>query len=117
MSDAVSYLQLDEGQPEGDAQPAELRRVGVEATELLDGSAVDAERIRLVLAGRPTNAHWCVDGVAVKSDRYGAQSYLVDDLDALCAGLDLAARIREFASRSGVQALGEEGEHRVDGHL
>ena len=116
---AVSYLQFDESEPGEDAQPVELRRLGVEATELLDGSTVDAERVQLVVSGRATNAHWGVDGVVVKSDWCGAQSFLVDDLDALCAGLDpeVAARIREFASRSGVQALGEEGEHGVDGHL
>ena len=101
-TDAVSYLQLDESEPEGDPQTAELHRRGIEATELLDGSTVDAERIQLVLAGRSTNAHWCVDGVVVKSDWCGAQSFLVDDLDALCAGLDseVAARIREFAARA-----------------
>jgi hypothetical protein len=99
-ADAVSYLQFDEGEPEEHPQPAELRRLGIEATALLDGSTVDAERIQLVVAGRATNAHWCVDGVVVKSDWCGAQSFLVDDLDALCAGLDpeVAARIEEFAS-------------------
>ncbi|MCP3422569.1 hypothetical protein [Nocardioides pinisoli] len=98
--DAVSYLQLDESEPGEDAQQAELRRVGVEATELLDGSTVDAERVQLVLDGRSANTHWCIDGVVVKSDWCGAQSFLVDDLDALCAGLDpeVAARIREFAA-------------------
>ena len=70
-TDAVSYLQLDESEPEGDPQTAELHRRGIEATELLDGSTVDAERIQLVLAGRSTNAHWCVDGVVVKSDWCG----------------------------------------------
>jgi hypothetical protein len=97
-ADAVSYLQFDESEPEEDAQTAQLHRRGAEATELLDGSTVRAERIQLVLAGRPTNAHWCVDGVVVKSDWCGAQSFLVDDLDALCAGLDpeVAARINEF---------------------
>ena len=99
-ADAVSYLQFDESEPEEDPQAAELHRRGIEATELLDGSIVDAERIQLVLAGRPTNAHWCVDGAVVKSDWCGAQSFLVIDLDALCAGLDseVAARIREFAA-------------------
>jgi hypothetical protein len=98
--DTVSYVQFDESAPGEDAQEAELHRCGVEATELLDGSTVDAERVQLVLAGRSTNAHWCVDGVVVKSDWCGAQSFLVDDLDALCAGLDpeVAARIREFAA-------------------
>ncbi len=99
-ADAVSYLQFDESVPEEDVQTAELHRIGIEATELLDGSTVDAERIQLVLAGRSTNAHWCIDGVVVKSDWCGAQSFLVDDLDALCAGLDseVAARIKEFAA-------------------
>lgn len=61
---------------------------------------MDAERVQLVLAGHPTNAHWCVNGVVVKSDWCGAQSFLVDDLDDLCAGLDseVVARIREFAA-------------------
>lgn len=61
-----------------------------------------SERIQLVLAGRSTNAHWCIDGVVVKSDWCGAQSFLVDDLDALCAGLDseVAARIKEFAAQT-----------------
>lgn len=99
-ADSVSFLQFDESEPGADVQAAELHRCGIEATELLDGSTVAAERIQLVLAGRPTNAHWCVDGVVVKSDWCGAQSFLVDDLDALCAGLDpeVVARIREFAS-------------------
>jgi hypothetical protein len=99
--DTVSYVQFDESEPEEAAQRAELRRCGFEATQLLDGSTVDAERIQLVLDGRSTNAHWCVDGVVVKSDWCGAQSFLVDDLDALCEGLDpeVAARIREFAAR------------------
>jgi hypothetical protein len=100
-ADSVSFLQFDESEPEEHPQPAELRRLGTEATELLDGSVVDAERVQLVVAGRPTNAHWCVDGVVVKSDWCGAQSFLVDDLDALCAGLDpeVAALIEEFAAQ------------------
>ncbi len=99
-ADAVSHLQFDESDPTEAVQAAELRRVGVEATDLLDGSTVVAERIQLVVAGRPTNAHWCVDGVVVKSDWCGARSFLVDDVHALCAGLDaeVAARIREFAA-------------------
>lgn len=102
QTDTVTYLQFDESEPERDPQAAELLRTGVEATELLDGSIVYAERIQLVLAGRSTNAHWCVDGVVVKSDWCGAQSFLVDDLDALCAGLDseVAARIREFGAQA-----------------
>lgn len=101
-ADSVSYLQFDESGPEEDVQTAELHRIGIEATDLLDGSTVDAERIQLVLAGRSTNAHWCIDGVVVKSDWCGAQSFLVDDLDALCAGLDseVAARIKEFAAQT-----------------
>ena len=101
-TDAVSYLQFDESEPEEDPQAAELHRRGTEAIELLDGSIVDAERVQLVLAGRPTNAHWCVDGVVVKSDWRGAQSFLVDDPDAVCAGVDseVAARIREFAAQA-----------------
>ena len=37
----------------------------------------------------------------MKSDWCGAQSFLVDDLDTLCSGLDseVAARIREFAAQ------------------
>ena len=99
-ADTVSYVQFDESEPDMGAQPAELHRRGFEITELLDGSTVEAERIQLVLAGGPTNAHWCVDGVVVKSDWCGAQSFLVDDLDALCAGLDaeVAARIEEFVA-------------------
>ena len=99
-ADAVSFRQFDESEPD-DAQPVELHRLGVEATELLDGSTVDAERVQLVVAGRATNAHWCVDGVVVKSDWCGAQSFLVADLDALCAGLDpqVRARIEEFAAQ------------------
>lgn len=86
-ADTVSYLQFDESEPEGDPQTAQMHRRGIEATELSNGSTVDAERIQLVVAGRSTNAHWCVDGVVVKSDWCGAQSFLVDDLDALCARL------------------------------
>lgn len=56
----VSYVQFDESEPREGAQQAELRRRGAEATELLDGSTVDAERIQLVVTGRPTNTHWCV---------------------------------------------------------
>ena len=105
--DAVSYVQFDESEPEEGSQAAELHRRGIEATELLDGSTVDAERIQLVLAGHPTNAHWCVDGVVVKSDWCGAQSFLVDDLDALCAGLDseVAGRIREFDEQPAGEAI------------
>ncbi|MGF9761105.1 hypothetical protein AAII07_38550 [Microvirga sp. 0TCS3.31] len=101
-ADTVSYLQFDESEPEQDSQAAELHRIGVEATELLDGSPVDAERIQLVVAGHSTNTHWCLDGVVVKSDWCGAQSFLVDDLDALCAGLDseVAALIREFTAQA-----------------
>jgi hypothetical protein len=106
-ADAVSYVHFDESEPEEGARTAELHRRGIEATGLLDGSTVDAERIQLVLAGRSTNAHWCVDGVVVKSDWCGAQSFLVDDLDALCAGLDseVAARIREFAAHAVGKAI------------
>jgi hypothetical protein len=98
----ASYLQFDESEPTGACEAAELRRLGIETTELLDRSTGDAERIQLVLAGRPANTHWCVDGVVVKSDWCGAQSFLVDDLGALCAGLDaeVVARIREFAARA-----------------
>jgi hypothetical protein len=101
-ADAVSYLQFDESEPEQDPQAAQLHRIGIEATELLDGSTVYAERIQLVLAGHSTNTHWCIDGVVVKSDWCGAQSFLIDDLDALCSGLDseVAARIREFATQT-----------------
>ncbi len=79
-----------------------LHRRGSEPTELLDGTTVTAERVQLVLGGRPTNAHWAVDGVVVKSDWCGAQSFLVDDLGAALAGLDdeVVARIREFVARS-----------------
>lgn len=98
---SVSYVQFDESEPREGAQRAELRRCGPEVTELLDGSTVEAERIQLVVGGVATNAHWSVDGVVLKSDWCGAQSFLVDDLDALCAGLDaeLVARIREFAAQ------------------
>ena len=101
-ADTVSYVQFDESEPEQDPQAAALNRIGTEATELLDGSTVDAERVQLVLAGNATNAHWCVDGVVVKSDWCGAQSFLVTDLDALCSGLEseVAARIREFAAQA-----------------
>jgi hypothetical protein len=101
-ADAVSYVQFDESEPGAEAQAAQLRRRGTETTELLDGSTVEAELIHLVTAGRSTNAHWAVDGVVVKSDWCGAQSFLVDDPDALCAGLDpeVAARVREFAARA-----------------
>lgn len=97
----MSFVQFDEGEPENDALPAELRRTRVEATELLDGSTVVAERIEPVVAGRPTNTHWCIGGLVVKSDWDGAQSFLVGDVDAACAGLDweVAAHIREFAAR------------------
>lgn len=107
-ADTVFYLQFDESEPEQDPQAAELHRMGIEATELLDGSTVDAERVQLVVAGHSTNTHWCVDGVVVKSDWCGAQSFLVDDLDALCAGLDseVAARIREFAAPAVGSATG-----------
>ncbi len=107
--DTVSYVQFDESEPGAATQEAELHRRGFEETELLDGSTVEAERIQLVVARRPTNTHWCVEGRVVKSDWCGAESFLVDDLDALCAGLDreVAARIREFAAaRSGAAATG-----------
>ena len=99
-ADTTSYVQFDESEPEDDPQAAQLSRLGIEPTELLNGSRVDAERIQLVLDGRWSNAHWCVDGVVVKSDWCGAQSFLVDDLEVLCAGLDaeVAALIREFAA-------------------
>lgn len=98
--DTVSYLQFDESDPGGGVQEAELHRSGFEETELLDGSTVSAERVQLVLAGRTSNTHWCVDGVVVKSDWCGAESFLVDDLEALSAGLDVevAARITQFAA-------------------
>lgn len=98
----MSYLQFDESEPEGDPQTAQMHRRGIEATELSNGSTVDAERIQLVVAGSSADAHWCVDGVVVTSDWCGAQSSLVDDLDALCAGLDseVAARISEFAAQA-----------------
>lgn len=99
-ANSLSYVQFDESEPGADVQTAELHRRGIEPVELLDGSTVAAVRIQLVLDGRPTNAHWSVDGVVVKSDWCGAKSFLVDDLDALCAGLDpeVVARIREFAA-------------------
>lgn len=101
-ADTVSFLQFDESEPEGDPRTAQMHRRGIEATELLNGSTVDAEHFQLVVAGRSTNAHWCVDGVVVKSDWCGAQSFLVDDPDALCAGLDseVAARVSEFAAQA-----------------
>jgi len=101
-ADAVSYLQFDESEPDEDVQAVELRGTGVEATALLDGSMVDAQRVQLFVDGSSTNAHWCKDGAVVKSDWCGAQSFLVDDLDALCAGLDaeVAERIREFAAQA-----------------
>ena len=107
--ETVSYVQFDESEPGAPTQEAELHRRGVEEAELLGGAMVEAERIELVVAGRHTNTHWCVGGRVVKSDWCGAQSFLVDDLDALCEGLDreVAARIREFvSSRSGGAAAG-----------
>lgn len=97
----VSYVQFDEGAPRERPQQAELRRCGVEATELVDGSTAEAERIQLVVDGRPTNTHWCIGGVVVKSDWCGAQSFLIHDLDAICAGLDaeVVTRIREFGAQ------------------
>lgn len=99
--DTVSYVQFDEGEPEAGADEAELHRRGPETTELLDGSTVHAERVQVVLAGRHTNTHWSVDGVIVKSDWCGAESFLIDDVDALCEGLDpdVVAQIREFVRR------------------
>lgn len=101
-ADTVSYAQFDEAQPEEGTESAELRRGGTEVTGLLDGSTVSAERVQLTLDGRPANAHWCIDGVVVKSDWCGAQSFLVDDLDDLCSGLhpEVEARIREFAAHA-----------------
>lgn len=101
QQDATSWLQFDESEPEAVAQRATLRREGPETTTLLDGSTVSAERVQLAVDGRASNAHWCVDGVVVKSDWCGAHSYLFHDLDALRAGLDpgVAARIEEFAAR------------------
>lgn len=79
----------------------ELGREAREATNLADGTQVQAERIQLVVSGQPTHAHWCVDGVVVKSDWSGAQSFRTDDPTALMAGLDdeVAAHIRDFASQ------------------
>ena len=101
-ADSVSYIQFDESEPGEGTESAQLRRVGVEDTDLLDGSTVRAERVQLSIDGRPTNTHWCVDGVVVKSDWCGAQSFLIDDLDALCSGLDdeVAGLIRDFAARA-----------------
>jgi hypothetical protein len=64
------------------------------------GDDADSVSLRQFDESEPANAHWCVDGVVVKSDGCGAQSFLVDDLDALCAGLDpeVVARIRELAA-------------------
>jgi hypothetical protein len=64
------------------------------------GDDADSVSLRQFDESEPANAHWCVDGVVVKSDGCGAQSFLVDDLDALCAGLDpeVVAQIREFAA-------------------
>lgn len=44
----------------------------------------------------------CVDGVVVKSDWCGAQSFLVDDLHTLGAGLDpeVVAKIDELTEQS-----------------
>ncbi len=101
QDDATSWLQFDESEPEAAAQRAILRREGLETTTLLDGSTVSAERVQLAVDGRASNAHWCVDGVVVKSDWCGAHSYLSHDPEALRAGLDpeVAARIEEFAAR------------------
>ena len=101
-AEVESYVSFDEGDPRRGPERAELQRLGTESIELLDGTVVDAERVRLVVAGRPTNTHWCVAGTVVKSDWCGAQSFLVDDLDGLCAELDpeVAARIHEFAVHS-----------------
>ena len=101
-ADAVSYAQFDESEPRAGAQAAELHRQGTEVTELLDGTSIDAERVQLVLAGRASNAHWCLDGVVVKSDWCGAESFLVDEVDALCAGLDpeVTALVREFTEQA-----------------
>lgn len=85
---AMSFRQLDEGEPAEAPRRAQLVRQGRERTELLDGSLVDAERVQLVVAGSPSNTHWARDGVVVKSDWCGAQSFLLDDVTALCAGLD-----------------------------
>ncbi len=48
---------------------------------------MDAERVQLVLAGHSANTHWCVDGVVVKSDWCGAQSFLVEHTSPVLAPL------------------------------
>lgn len=107
-ADVISFRQFDEGEPDQGSRPAELRKQGSEVIDLLDGSTVEADRVQLVVAGRPTNAHWCVEGVVVKSDWCGAESFLVDDLGALCAGLDpeVAARITEFTAQPATGSAG-----------
>ncbi|MBS2939611.1 hypothetical protein KDN32_17870 [Nocardioides sp. J2M5] len=96
----TSWLQLDESEPEAAPQRAELHREGVETTTLLDGATVQAERVRLSLDGAAANTHWIVDGVIVKSDWCGAQSFLVDDTGVLRAGLDheVVEQIEDFAA-------------------
>lgn len=95
---SVSYHQFDEGDPDAGMEAAELVRDGRETTALLDGTLVDAERVRLVVGGQPTNTHWHRDGVVLKSDWCGAQSFHVDDLGSSLHLLDdeVAALVEEF---------------------
>lgn len=99
---AAAYTQFAEGAPHDGTESVEMRRDGREPTELADGTTVEADRIVVLIGDQPTNTHWSVDGVVVKSDWCGAQSFPAPNIKSLLTGQpdlddEVAARIREFA--------------------
>lgn len=99
---AAAYTQFAEGAPHDGTESVEMRRDGRESTELADGTMVEADRIVVLIDDQPINTHWSADGVVVKSDWCGAQSFSAPNIKSVLTGQpdlddEVEARIREFA--------------------
>lgn len=93
--DHVDFLQFAES-PAPEVQRARFERQGAEDL-VIDGIEVHAERIGLVIDGRPANTFWFRGASRVASDWGGARSSPVKDARAVIAGLDVRIRDRAVA--------------------
>lgn len=79
---------------------AALRLDGDEEIALFDGSQVVAQKVQLVVGGKPGNTFWVVGEQVVKSDWCGAQSFLLECPEGVFDDLDeeVQALISSFGS-------------------
>ncbi|ROR71825.1 hypothetical protein [Bogoriella caseilytica] len=105
------FLVLADSDPLAGAATAAIAAAGTETVDV-PGGRRECRRFDVVAGGRRTSSHWAADGVVVKSEWNGAESYL-GEREHVLAGLDepiLAFAISGFAEAHedpGAAALSE----------